>query len=480
MVQSIDRGTSNYMNYRQLLAGLIHGRTLSLSEIEVKKLTNLVDSYAFEEFTKQVNTQEVPADAKSTGSHDQAASTTIRLAYRAALRREISDPEMQERLPNYKDCDFLLRELIDSEEYAEQQETNLHNRSKFIRLIFEYLLGRDIEDAELADRLNRWQSPADLLTELVSSSEYRERIESRQLDLGEHLGDSLHLLGRSKRISAEELLDWHKNVINTLLSEPPQKRQLISHADKPDRKCDLVILSSLYKGGAHIQQFMESTTSQDDFDRCLLYIIDANSPDHEYEIIKQYEETFPNIRYDRLSERIGIYEAWNHAIKNSDSRFLTSANIDDLHRQDALRKKMEALDENDDVDVAYSDVFYSFLPNVPFEAFSNPGIKTNLPVANRQNLLQMNSPHNAPIWRRSLHDELGLFNTRYRSAGDYEFWLRVAFAGNRFFKIADAVTGYLHNVNGMSTKFDSPGVLEGREIIAAFTARLRKESNKPD
>jgi hypothetical protein len=31
-----------------------------------------------------------------------------------------------------------------------------------------------------------------------------------------------------------------------------------------------------------------------------------------------------------------------------------------------------------------------------------------------------------PMWRRSVHDEHGLFSERYRIAGDYEFWARIA------------------------------------------------------
>ncbi len=61
------------------------------------------------------------------------------------------------------------------------------------------------------------------------------------------------------------------------------------------------------------------------------------------------------------------------------------------------------------------------------------------------------------MWRRRLHDELGLFDTRYRSAGDYEFWLRCAAAGKVFHRVADPHVVYYQNPQGYSTRADTTG-----------------------
>jgi hypothetical protein len=74
-------------------------------------------------------------------------------------------------------------------------------------------------------------------------------------------------------------------------------------------------IASLYKGGCHISRFMENITSQSIFrDYCELIIVDANSPENEFDVIKPYLDRFPNIKYFRAQDRIGIYEAWNLAI----------------------------------------------------------------------------------------------------------------------------------------------------------------------
>jgi len=76
------------------------------------------------------------------------------------------------------------------------------------------------------------------------------------------------------------------------------------------------------------------------------------------------------------------------------------------------------------------------------------------------NLMLSNSPHNAPMWRRQLHSDVGMFDTSYRSAGDFDFWLRCVRAGKTFFKINDPHVVYFVNPEGLSTRPDTRGIEE--------------------
>ena len=54
------------------------------------------------------------------------------------------------------------------------------------------------------------------------------------------------------------------------------------------------IITSLYKGGAHIKGFLDDIVNQTIFEeKCELIIIDANSPDNEKDIILEYQRNFP-------------------------------------------------------------------------------------------------------------------------------------------------------------------------------------------
>ena len=64
-------------------------------------------------------------------------------------------------------------------------------------------------------------------------------------------------------------------------------------------------------------------------------------------------------------------------------------------------------------------------------------------------------PHNNPMWRMSYHVRYGYFDEKYRSAGDWEFWLRGASQGSQFKKINEILGLYYFNPTGMSTNPDN-------------------------
>ena len=402
---------------------------------------------------------------------------TIKLAFKAILNREISEAELEKRLTKRFSSSKLLEELATSEEFISKTSHDGKSRKHLLERVFEELLHRPISERELDERMSHWQPAHKFINEILSSEEYKEKKSDRELDMSQHIGTDFKVLGESELFTAAKLMGWYQLVTRKLLHYHKNDDRNIESTKSLLKDHELVIVTSMYKGEKYIETFLESIVSQTIFDDCLLFIIDANSPQNEYQTIKKYQQDFPNIRYDRLKSVVGIYEAWNYAIQNSESEYITNANLDDLHRSDALELKVRALKENPDMDVAYSDVFYSFMPNLPFEVFSECGVRTNLPGVSKENLLRFNSPHNAPVWRRKLHNEIGLFDARYQSAGDYEFWLRTSFSDKNFIKIAEPVTGYLQNVDGVSTKINSRGVMEGQAILKKYGKLLKLDNS---
>jgi glycosyltransferase involved in cell wall biosynthesis len=232
-------------------------------------------------------------------------------------------------------------------------------------------------------------------------------------------------------------------------------------------------IASLYRGGAYVESFMENVCAQSIFrDACELIVVDAASPDGEADTIRRWMADFPNVRYVRTPERIGIYEAWNLGIREARGEYLTNTNLDDLRRGDSFEIQAGTLRALPEVDVVYQDFHYALEPNLPFERVAEFGFTSRLPRITPAVLLAFNPPHNAPMWRRRLHDELGPFDTRYRAAGDYEFWLRCLAAGKVFHKIDDPHVAYFQNPEGVSTRVDTPGHRETREITARYASRL--------
>lgn len=224
------------------------------------------------------------------------------------------------------------------------------------------------------------------------------------------------------------------------------------------------LIASLYCAEKYIDSFLKNITSLKHFYKCELIIVDADSPEEEFKTIKKFQSQFKNIRYLRIDSRISIYEAWNIGIANSKSEFISNVNLDDLRLRRYLTSLINALDKQTDVDVVFGNFYYALKENFPTNLTKRANLKSNLSLLTTHGLLDFNSPHSAPMWRRNLHKEVGLFDESYKSAGDWEFWLRCASSDKKFGQLKDAISIYYQNPNGISTSANSPDFEEQKFI----------------
>ena len=231
----------------------------------------------------------------------------------------------------------------------------------------------------------------------------------------------------------------------------------------------VTVITAIYKAGDFIKGFMEDIVQQTAFDECEWFLLDGDSPEGERSIIEPYLSEYKNIRYQRMSPDPGLYESWNYMIKNSQSEYITNANLDDRLFPQCIEKHIKALDENPSSDLAYcenilsyeaNDSFKNYNPNTPVQLFPEGGGPFYKP-----NMIGHNYPHNHPVWRRSLHDRFGYFDTKYISASDYDFWMRCLHAGvNDFIYIPEVLGIYYRNPTGVSSKPDVDGVRVQQEM----------------
>jgi len=338
---------------------------------------------------------------------------------------------------------------------------------KFIQFTYEYLLGRGAMAAEIA----HWEhnfTKHDLRRDRLVLSFFNQRA-SEVLGVSPPvLNDPgmAHIMGTDKIIKVKE---WQKRAASI-----PQDAQAPSPKIYPSlafpRNGEVLVsaIASLYRGGDYIEQFLENITSQTIFSSCELIIIDADSPENEAEVIASYMKRFPNIVYHRAATRIGIYEAWNEGVRLARGRFLTNTNLDDLRRRDSFERQAEILMKFAFVDVVYQDFYYSFDGKASVEKTALVGVRSEVPIVTPYNLMRSNSPHNAPMWRRELHEDVGMFDASYRSAGDYDFWLRCVVMDKVFYKVNDPHVVYFVNPEGLSTQPNTRGIDEGNRVTREY------------
>ncbi len=422
------------------------------------------------------------AEKKTDSAGDRLAQAIIK-AYETGVGRAPVEEEIaiwrnnfQSGLPFHE---FYLSIDTWPEALSQQQAGSLLDHlddGSYVQTAYEMILGRGADGKELA----HWREKLEL------GKITREKLLSNLFVTGHkffsdqkkgrgHDGASCLILGTGKHLTAEKWAKQAKSMPaagETPIRQDYNNRFHIRRAPQPL----VTTLASLYRGGEFIEQFMENITEQDGFDDyCELIIIDADSPEAEYETVKRYQGRHKNITYIRCNYRIGIYDAWNVGVKASQGDYLTNTNLDDLRRHDSLMIQAGVLENLPFVDVVYQDLYYTFDPRLSFDSIAQFGHKTALPLITPHSLINFNSPHNAPMWRKRLHDEVGYFNTHYRSAGDYEFWMRCLAAGKIFYKTNDPHVVYYQNPNGLSTRPDTRGVAEAMEIHKAYCRKLIPE-----
>jgi len=186
----------------------------------------------------------------------------------------------------------------------------------------------------------------------------------------------------------------------------------------------ITALVSTYKSAEFIAECLDDLLAQTVADQIEILVIDADSPENEGEIVRSYQARHGNIRYIRTPERIGVYAAWNLAIREARGDYLISCSTNDRLKDTACEMMLKELDENPEVAVVYGD---SLVTPLPHQTFENAVIGGNQfwPDYSFRMLLEQCMVGCHPMWRRKVHEELGLFDESYAAIGDQDMWLRI-------------------------------------------------------
>lgn len=148
-----------------------------------------------------------------------------------------------------------------------------------------------------------------------------------------------------------------------------------------------------------------------------ILIQDAMSDDDTAAILRSYRD--PRVRAT-IERDHGIYDAWNRALGRARGDWIMFLGADDrLAHPQVLGRRTELLGRTfDRVDLVCSRIAFV---NEKGAIQKVVGTAWNWPIL----LTHQNVAHIGMMHHRSLFKKFGLFDTRYRIAGDYEFLLRL-------------------------------------------------------
>ena len=174
-------------------------------------------------------------------------------------------------------------------------------------------------------------------------------------------------------------------------------------------------------------------------DRLDILVIDNASPEKEGVTVKHFQEKHTNIRYVRMDAQATPGEVWNRGVGESRGKYIVNVNTRDAYRDDAFELLAQTMEKHDGTGLAYADCVWTSKSN---DHFSSEHITKEVRYPDYHPGLSLFYPYTACLqfWSKSTLSDLGLFDTRLKSAGHHEILMRAAKKGVRVAHVSELLS----------------------------------------
>jgi glycosyltransferase involved in cell wall biosynthesis len=235
--------------------------------------------------------------------------------------------------------------------------------------------------------------------------------------------------------------------------------------------CSIDVIVSLYNFEEYEHVLRESVKSCFSNSKITFHFVLASGNKTETALIESLAGNSHHKIHTTI-EKIGIYAAWNLAIRRGSGVFITNLNADDLRLPHSICRQGVFLQQTGAHGSFGDFIFSSQVPSIQ-QLDDAKQLASKLGPFDEETLVfgSQNFMHCAPIWKRDLHKRFGGFDEDLKSSGDTEFWLRTMSQGADFVYFPQVTSIYFHNPLGLSTSLASAGIGEWRRVRNTY---LRK------
>ena len=196
----------------------------------------------------------------------------------------------------------------------------------------------------------------------------------------------------------------------------------------------ITLICSNYNSDKWINEYLEYVNNQifKEFD---IIFIDANSTDQSLEKIKNYKfDSKINKKIIQSDRRIGLYEAWNIAIRNCNTEYVMNYNTDDMLYNNAVSIYNNHLVNNPEIDLFYGPCVSTLNRNI-----NDINLYYDWPEYSHETMLRFCFCGPFPLVKKEVFNRIGYFDERFVSSGDYEMWLRMSKFNCKFKRIPETI-----------------------------------------
>lgn len=180
------------------------------------------------------------------------------------------------------------------------------------------------------------------------------------------------------------------------------------------------VITATYNYGRYLGGAIESVLAQT-FSDWEMIVVDDGSTDNTCEVIQPYLAD-KRIRYVNTKNQ-GQPSAENTGIRLSQAPLISFLDADDAWLPDKLNKQIPLFEHDPRIGITYTGVILMDTNGSPIKKQSCRRLRGFL---FKESMYQTIPPFSSSMVRRSVFDDVGLFNEKIPLVCDYEFWLRAA------------------------------------------------------
>jgi glycosyltransferase involved in cell wall biosynthesis len=222
----------------------------------------------------------------------------------------------------------------------------------------------------------------------------------------------------------------------------------------------LSIITVSYNSASTLARTFDSVLSQNFNGEIEYIVIDGASTDDTVSLIRQYEGLFSScgIYFSWISEPDkGIYDAMNKGITMANGELVGILNSDDFYEPDTLKRVSEAAGKSPDADIIYGMLRVMLADGRELQIYR---YRYDNYLLDLSCTVQSAAQHPTCFVRKRVYDEIGCFDTSFRTSADYDFLLRAMKNGVSFLALDHVLSNF--SLGGATDHVDQYDMFEQR------------------
>lgn len=199
------------------------------------------------------------------------------------------------------------------------------------------------------------------------------------------------------------------------------------------------VVIPVYNGEKYIEECLQSVYRQS-YRPIEVIVIDDGSADNSVNLISQ----FPDEKKLISQRNTDVSQARNVGIQNAEGQFIAFIDQDDIWEKEKLEKQVRAFREKPGTDLVFTDSLKFNDKGERRHPRDKHEIASRLNDQNLFSTLVMKNvlmPSAVMVKKESI-EKAGLFESTFKTCGDYEMWLRMAAMGMKFLYLPEPLALY--------------------------------------